>query len=413
VAKGGRDVFIHCGSRSVSWGELVAATNCVIENTHRFLFTNTSAMARIGALQAACEDRDSKTSRTLLSQLIRHRSFGSTEPQDKVYALCGLASDLGPEKLNIKPDYTLKVDEVYKRVAQSILSYSCSLDLLSVSRISEHSTVSNLPTWVPDWSDQGDTSLMLTRYSWTGDCSYRFHAARGSKAEPRFTDNGMCLQLSGFVHDVIEEVGYLCERRDQEYSSIITGLFTKILTGPLVPYAIINWFQVARVWSDKKYIGGGNIMDALWRTLVIDQYGDVDARADFLEWVRFITWYMPLHVLCIDRVWPLYCIIGVIIVYIQDLTIARHNPSEGEKRFRARLGSVQSRRMIRTQMGYIGLAPRRTQVGDSIALFEGGRVPLVIRPYGTSWQLIGESYVHGIMQGEIFNEAKCKTMRLV
>ena len=68
------------------------------------------------------------------------------------------------------------------------------------------------------------------------------------------------------------------------------------------------------------------------------------------------------------------------------------------------------RRMITTKRGYIGLGPRMSQPGDSIFLVKGSRVPLILRPGESGWELIGDCYVHGIMQGEAFDAAKCENL---
>jgi hypothetical protein len=72
----------------------------------------------------------------------------------------------------------------------------------------------------------------------------------------------------------------------------------------------------------------------------------------------------------------------------------------------------KGQRIIRTRNGYIGLAPCCTRPGDWIGVFKGGKVPLVIRPDGPHWLLIGECYIHGIVKGEVWNEGKCETVWL-
>ena len=77
------------------------------------------------------------------------------------------------------------------------------------------------------------------------------------------------------------------------------------------------------------------------------------------------------------------------------------------------MGCLFNRRLIRTSQGYIGIAYDAAKVGDAIAVCQGGRLPLVVRREGERWRLIGDCYVHGIMQGEVFAEEKCKTMWFV
>ena len=53
---------------------------------------------------------------------------------------------------------------------------------------------------------------------------------------------------------------------------------------------------------------------------------------------------------------------------------------------------------------YMGVAPDITQPGDKICVIPGSCAPYVIRPVGDHYQLIGECYVAGIMDGEIMEK---------
>ena len=54
---------------------------------------------------------------------------------------------------------------------------------------------------------------------------------------------------------------------------------------------------------------------------------------------------------------------------------------------------AQDRRFFATLGGYMGIGPPDTQIGDSVCVFLGGRVPWVIRRDGDDFVLIGECYV--------------------
>jgi hypothetical protein len=70
--------------------------------------------------------------------------------------------------------------------------------------------------------------------------------------------------------------------------------------------------------------------------------------------------------------------------------------------------SSQKRRFITTMNGYMGWAPdnifgtdgEQTRKGDLIAILFGCSTPIVIRPLGSYFLVIGEAYVHGLMDGE-------------
>jgi len=53
--------------------------------------------------------------------------------------------------------------------------------------------------------------------------------------------------------------------------------------------------------------------------------------------------------------------------------------------------------------GYMALVPEEAEVGDEILAVYGARVPFVLRPVqGTDeYRLVGECYVHGVMNGEL------------
>jgi hypothetical protein len=70
------------------------------------------------------------------------------------------------------------------------------------------------------------------------------------------------------------------------------------------------------------------------------------------------------------------------------------------------------RRFAVTRQGYFVLGPDALQEGDVVAVLRGGKIPFVLRRASTNsdgdpgtdtgdrWILIGECYVHGIMDGE-------------
>lgn len=56
---------------------------------------------------------------------------------------------------------------------------------------------------------------------------------------------------------------------------------------------------------------------------------------------------------------------------------------------------------------WLGLAPEDARIGDSVVILEGGDVPYILRRREQTadglietWELIGDAYVEGIMDGE-------------
>ncbi|KAF2826022.1 HET-domain-containing protein [Ophiobolus disseminans] len=70
------------------------------------------------------------------------------------------------------------------------------------------------------------------------------------------------------------------------------------------------------------------------------------------------------------------------------------------------------RRVARTGKGYLALVPDSAEVGDAMWLLKGGSVPFVLRQASAqndektlrTWEVVGEAYVHGAMNGEIWEQ---------
>ena len=62
---------------------------------------------------------------------------------------------------------------------------------------------------------------------------------------------------------------------------------------------------------------------------------------------------------------------------------------------------LHNRRPFLSTSGYVGLLPVHSKPGDLICIIFGAIVPFVLRKLDNGqYELIGEAYVHGIMDGE-------------
>jgi hypothetical protein len=68
----------------------------------------------------------------------------------------------------------------------------------------------------------------------------------------------------------------------------------------------------------------------------------------------------------------------------------------------------KARRLTVTHQGLVGATPCRAREGDVVAVLFGCSIPLVLRVRGEreAWQVIGEAFVHGFMNGEVANLLK-------
>lgn len=77
--------------------------------------------------------------------------------------------------------------------------------------------------------------------------------------------------------------------------------------------------------------------------------------------------------------------------------------STSPRNLRLTVVSLVGRRLFTTVSGFIGLAPETAQSGDVIAVVLGCNFPVVLRPCGDEYRIVGECYAHGLMDGEVFD----------
>ena len=72
------------------------------------------------------------------------------------------------------------------------------------------------------------------------------------------------------------------------------------------------------------------------------------------------------------------------------------------------------RDFIATEHGRIGWGPEGVEAGDVITVFDNGIVPYILRPRQPNepMLLVGQTYIDGLMYGEVFNMEKEKKVAI-
>ena len=66
-----------------------------------------------------------------------------------------------------------------------------------------------------------------------------------------------------------------------------------------------------------------------------------------------------------------------------------------------------------TETGLIGMASSKAKPGDVVCVLFGGRVPFSLRKVEDHYNLVGETYVHGFMDGravDLANRSELETV---
>ncbi len=73
---------------------------------------------------------------------------------------------------------------------------------------------------------------------------------------------------------------------------------------------------------------------------------------------------------------------------------------------------IGNRALFFTERGYIGIGLRNIELGDKVCTLFGAEVPFILRQSEDNpehFEIIGECYVDGIMDGELFNVSPDKS----
>jgi len=235
-----------------------------------------------------------------------------------------------------------------------------------------NSSLNNLPTWVPDWSICSSRIALLTIMTpglpFEPHCKYS--ACMGQLSDAVISDDRRALQVAGHL------VGFIHKHGDAYYDGENT------FPEPLLQ----QWRKLAV--ELEPYTTGQSTDTALFQTIFAAQLKDGndynvtnELMARWLAAVRLPT-NVNVHMFLEKFEQPdeMYADL----VEIRD-TIKR---------------VCNGRRFATTTTGYMGLVPAETELGDIVSVLLGGQVPFILRKRHDHYILVGEAYIHGIMNGE-------------
>jgi hypothetical protein len=408
-----REAILICGDRDCKWADFSAAVDYAGKLLVPTVWNHAANCMRVLQIEQARSSVAAGKIHNLLALLLLYQSFGVTDLRDKIYALLGLASDIGPDGLAIDPDYSLTEVEVYKAVAIELLRRGLNLDLLSVPKCAQPSAVGKLPSWVPDWTNFDFACSLRAPSPYSRASLFNFKAAP-ERHLVQFREDGNILGLSGLTFDHVVKIGQPYISSNDNDASFILRLLR--IPGDFAVFC--EWRRIATNSSVPKYpVSGEDYAEVYWQLLAGGQVSPNidDTKDEYLLWdqtcrkpFRFFPTPPWLHWL------QPFLILPSLILYAIAAIHARSRPGVIEKimRYREKMTLTMSRRLFKTKQGYLGLGPRSLEERDEVVILEGGMVPLIIRKADKNFKLVGDCYVHGIMHGGAFSEEACRVIWL-
>jgi hypothetical protein len=342
----------------------------------------------------------------LVHLVIKHLGARATNPRDRVYSLAGIAGSLS--KYGLEIDYTIRVEKVFEDITRSCLRKKSDLDILSFARGSKDDS-DTTPSWVLDWKyDSEKEPMPVFSFAWGPalmEDGRRFDATKNSVCEVSFGENEKLLGISGSLVDTVSHVG-LMMTSTQNRPPRLSWTYWSGLVEDFMCFS--NWRDICLI-EDVYPSTGKTTLEVFWQTCCalvpyLDENMD-QIRNDFNHLDAFMETFRRVGTIKKRHSRSIYNILLLAKLFKQAIM---RDPTLLE--FSARVDAPTNRRLIRTQNGYIGLAPRLVRQGDSISLMKGAKIPFILRPSGRNWKLMGECYIHGIMHGEAFNEEGCRVL---
>lgn len=307
----------------------------------------------------------------------------ATYAKDRIFALLGISSDV--EQLGIRPaeDYSLPVHDLYTKVARALI-HQGNIDILTLCRPKtpylrsrvhksnvEFLTFSRsrdprLPSWVPDWS-------VPIRDSWSDDGAASLFRASGQPPPSHLQTFRppdaipSRLRLRGIRIATIQGRG---------------SPWTGGLHDPFDRKAAETLFHEVDV-----YLRSSNVVarysdtqraEARWRLPIADK----EAHPSSGIWRR-----------ATNQSRREYELIGNKDEEVQHLGYA------------SMMCRTFDARPFLAEEGLVGLCPMEAEAGDLVVVLFGGNVPFILRKREESgYEVVGEAYVYGVMDGEGLNE---------
>ncbi|KUJ06872.1 uncharacterized protein LY89DRAFT_399668 [Mollisia scopiformis] len=414
------NVVVLCGWLSLPWSYIAVAAERL--NVH-----NSELRQQLRHLQPIIELEDTRRNiyQTLFPLLVQHRGREASDPRDKVYGLMGLAvegEELPGNVSNVSVDYRKSTVQLYADIALSLIHSSTGLELL---KHCQGQPLDGLPSWAPGWPHASDYALLH---------SDEYKASGSHTSSVRHLREQSALDADGVLFDTILSVGELFPTgvsepwQNSTYFMLNVSNCRKVFldeyTGP-DPYVIVGgrtrafWQALTAGYvictkEDCKDRGSRNIDSYLpripshWKPRGPRKTGTDKTFSDSLA----ALWENGIYDLNASP-FLLPSVVPDPFEHLRskdDLGLGSYEDPKRPGLEKYALG----RRLIVTQNGYMGLGPPETQRKDKIAVLFGSTVPFVLRERsesGNGFQIVGEAYVEGIMNGEVMEGIRGGEMR--
>ncbi|KUJ11167.1 uncharacterized protein LY89DRAFT_238894 [Mollisia scopiformis] len=324
----------------------------------------------------------------------------ATDERDKIYGILGLATDA--ERIVPEADYTLSISNLYRNLTKAMIEERGDLDFLSL--VFNRPLASSNPPWMPTAS-RAEIYMFNTSFFEPSMRSFSFQAAGDTGPKVDFSIERDSLTAEGFVLDVVDGLGPAwsdsCKTPNMIQSSHKThypmpGETFRALWMSLVGSIneVSDGFSLAPDIFGELFAAQCCNLEDKMNPKTDEELSEMEASIGFPRWyARHRNWGVAGKTI---REWTQSVHASNTLPFLQ---VTEHEVWRDFDKMWKWL--VPGRRLMSSRKGLLGLVPDSTQSGDLVCILFGGRMPFILRPIEEGYFLLGDSYVHGVMRGEI------------
>ncbi|OWY45675.1 hypothetical protein AALT_g10500 [Alternaria alternata] len=297
---------------------------------------------------------------------LRTISCRCADLKDYVYSAYTIATVASPSE-RPEIDYRLAHKQVYSQASQHLNYISRQpLSLSLTDNIHSH-----LPSWSTNW--EARTERLLLNHPASNFTASRRSNADDSSVEPVVSAGeieAQRMQCSGFIVDAIRRTSdYLPPRRHCDHYDVNDHCFF-----------FANWYEFA---TDNLNLPENDVLLYYADTIQARGCGHVWENAEITPQ---------------DRMQKARAFLD----FLSDEDADESDITNSIRLFHAACFPSHDRRFAITRKDHFCLVPKNTQSGDLVCIPYNTRVPYIFRPRteGDGFINIGETYVHGMMQGQ-------------
>jgi hypothetical protein len=355
-----REILVKTGSFEIAGSTIVSMAECRSQYGMSYIgLKNMCAVDRAYSMFLPLKKRPAfgfNFWQDLFWALRARRGAKASDPRDIIYSLLGVAA--GGKISAFIPDYDRSWQQIYTFVAKRIIGETHNLDILGELAAFTPACVGAskaLSSWVPDWR------VPLAD-------AHRFSSDLNIKAGPKwrmFFSTG-----TSAVSLVEDEVGFSSKLK-------LHGIYAGVVESVQPSEGGLDWRDFHQFLTQKVY----------WPTQEPMPLARIKMLSlDASHWDPSNPDYVPKG--------AIYCVGD----YGKYLSGDRKEADVAIMRELTRM----RRKVIFTSLGFFGVAPQSTKVGDQLYLLPGAEFPVLLRRYPKEeieYELTGECYIHGLMNG--------------